>query len=98
MKTTTLSSTLKSKKIKIIDLLKIDTEGHELQVLEGAKNTISNVKSLLIEFHNDEIYLSYDPYKIHKFLLSKNFQLIKKIKFPFTTWEDRFYINKKYLK
>ena len=97
LKTTTLLSTLNNKKIKFIDLLKIDTEGHELQVLEGMRNKISKVKGILIEFHNDEIYVSYEPKKIHSFLLSNNFKLIKKIKFPFTTWEDRFYINKKFI-
>ena len=50
---------------------------------------------MLIEFHNDKIYVSYDPKKLHNFLVQNGFELAKKFKFPFTTWEDRFYINKK---
>ena len=52
---------------------------------------------MLIEFHNDKIYVSYDPKKLHNFLVQNGFELAKKFKFPFTTWEDRFYINKKNL-
>lgn len=42
---------VESQNIKIIDLLKIDTEGFELEVLEGAKNTLqnNNVKLILAE-------------------------------------------------
>ena len=67
LKTTTLLSTLNNKKIKFINLLKIDTEGHELQVLEGMRNKISKVKGILIEFHNDEIYVFYEPKKFIAF-------------------------------
>ena len=95
IKTVSLFSILKKKGIKKIDLIKIDTEGHELQVLQGIKNKIKNIKYMLIEFHNDKIYVSYDPKKLHNFLIQNGFELAKKFKFPFTTWEDRFYINKK---
>ena len=36
-------------KIKKIDVLKIDTEGSEVEVLEGAKNILKNTNILLIE-------------------------------------------------
>ncbi len=83
----------KKKKIKSIDLIKIDTEGHELNVLEGLGSQISNIKIILIEFHNNEIYLNYDSEKIHKFLVKKRFKLQKTFKFPLTKWEDRIYIR-----
>ncbi len=95
IKTVTLFNIFKNKKVKKIDLIKIDTEGHEFQVLQGLKNKIHDVKYLLIEFHNDKIYLSYDPKKLHNFLIKNNFILLEKFKFPFTTWEDRLYLNKK---
>ena len=79
--------------IETIDLLKIDTEGHEFQVIKGIKDKIKNVKLILVEFHNDEIYVSYNPTKLHEFLVSNNFELVKNFKFPFTTWEDRLYLN-----
>jgi len=37
-------------------LLKIDTQGFELQVLEGAKNTILNVSVIVMEVSFDELY------------------------------------------
>ena len=77
-----------------IDLIKIDTEGHEYEVLAGLGRKIKFIKAFLIEFHDDETYLNYSSYKIENILLKNNFFLKKKIKFPFTTWEDRLYLNK----
>ena len=94
VKTIKLSEMFKKKKIKKLDLLKIDTEGHELEVLQGLTAEIKKVKNILIEFHNDSIYLQYDSKKIHKYLIKQNFELMTVYKFPFSTWEDRFYRNK----
>ena len=94
IKITTLNNLLRKFKTKKIDLIKIDTEGHELEVLEGLKNTIKRVEIILIEFRNDNVYKNYKPSKIHKNLLKNNFYLAKVFKFPFTTWEDRIYIKK----
>ena len=94
IQTTTLFSILEKENIENIDFLKIDTEGHELEVLQGMKEKINKVKRILVEFHIDEIYISYNPEILHQFLISNKFELIKKFKFPFTTWEDRLYVNK----
>ncbi len=96
VKTRKLASIIKFKKIKKIDLMKIDTEGHELEVLKGIQKAIKNIRYILIEFHNDKIYLSYNPKKVHNYLIKNNFVLKKVCKFPFTTWEDRFYFNTKF--
>ncbi len=96
VKTKKLSEIIKSKKFKKIDLVKIDTEGHEFEVLKGMGRSIKNIKYILVEFHNDEIYLSYNPRKIHNYLIKNNFILKTAFKFPFTTWEDRFYFNNKF--
>ena len=94
IQTIKLSSFIKLKRIRSIDLLKIDTEGHEYEVLSGLGKDIKIVKIVLIEFHNDKIYKKYNNKKIHKLLIKNKFILIKKIKFPFTEWEDRVYINR----
>ena len=86
---------IKKEKIKKIDLLKVDTEGHELEVLLGLGKKIEIIQIILIEFHNDNIYLNYNSNKIHNHLLKHNFSLQTKLKFPFTEWEDRIYTNKK---
>ena len=93
IQTTTLFSILERENIDSIDFLKIDTEGHELEVLQGMKEKISKVKCILVEFHIDEIYINYNPELLHQFLISNNFKLVEKFKFPFTTWEDRLYVK-----
>mgnify|MGYP001484983665 FL=1 len=75
-------------------MLKIDTEGHEFQVLKGLGKEIKKINIILIEFHKPGIYLDYDSKKIHKYLLKNKFFLKKRIKFPLTTFEDRIYIKK----
>ena len=95
VKTRTLKRIINEKKVKKIDLVKIDTEGHELEVLIGLGEKINKIKCILVEVHQDSIYLSYKPKKIHNYLIKNNFVLKKTYSFPFTTWEDRFYINKK---
>ena len=94
VETIELASIIEKEKLKNVDLLKIDTEGHEFEVLFGLKRKIKKVKIILIEFHNDKIYEKYDGKKIHKYLIKNNFELKNKMKFPFTEWEDRIYINK----
>jgi FkbM family methyltransferase len=94
IKTVQLADVLKKNRIYKVDLLKIDTEGHELEVLEGLKKKINKIQFILIEFHQDKIYLKYSPKKIHNYLLKNNFILEAKFKFPFTSWEDRIYFNK----
>ena len=94
VKIITLNNLLKKNKIKQLDLVKIDTEGHELQVLQGIGRSIQKIKIILIEFRNDNVYKNYNPTKIHNNLIKNNFYLAKIFKFPFTTWEDRIYIQK----
>lgn len=97
VKSISLKKLVKKEKLNFIDLIKIDTEGHELKVLEGAGDFLKRcVKYIIIEFHNSNIFINYDPLKIEKFLKKNNFILKKSFKFPFTTWEDRIYLNKKY--
>ena len=92
-----LSDIIKKDSINKIDLLKVDTEGHELQVLRGAGSFLKEkVNFILIEIHNSNIFLNYDAKKIHNYLKKNKFTLKKIYKFPFTTWEDRIYQNKNF--
>ena len=93
IKTIRLDQIFIKNKLNKIDLLKVDTEGHEYEVLKGLNKKIKNIKWILIEFHHDKIYLKYNPKKIQNYLLKNNFVLQAKFKFPFTTWEDRIYLN-----
>ena len=80
-------------KISNIDLLKIDTEGHEKQVLEGALNLIKEkkIKYILLEFHLSNMYSNYSVNDLENFLDNYNFKLLKKYKLPFIPIEDRIY-------
>ena len=80
-------------KISNIDLLKIDTEGHEKEVLEGALNLIKEkkIKYILLEFHLSKMYKNYSTKDLENFLHNSNFRLLKKYKFPFLFFEDRIY-------
>ena len=92
-----LSLILQKNNLDSIDLIKIDTEGHEYEVLYGAGDYIKKINYILVEFHIDKIYENYNSDKIHNFLLENGFILQKKFSFPFTTWEDRLYKNSKFL-
>ena len=80
-------------KIPNIDLLKIDTEGHEKEVLEGALNLIKEkkIKYILLEFHLSKMYKNYSTKDLENFLDNSNFRLLKKYKFPLLFFEDRIY-------
>ena len=94
IKRMTLFDFIENKRIKKIDLIKIDTEGHELEVLKGLKNKLKIVNSILIEFQFNTVFLDYDANKIHKYLKKNDLVLKKRFHFPFTSWEDRIYVRK----
>lgn len=54
VKTVTLDSVVEQNDIFLI---KVDTEGHELSTLKGAKKTISRTSFLIIEAHDNEAFL-----------------------------------------
>ena len=75
-------------------LLKIDVEGHELNVLKGTKNTIKKISFVLIENQFFNIYKDNNIKECDDFLKSNQFDLIKKFRFPIFHFEDRLYKNK----
>ena len=93
LKTSTIDKYVNENNINIIDLLKIDTEGHELEVLMGSQKTIkeNKVKYILIELHSSKMYKNYSKIKIEQFLKNNNFILMKSFKFPFQTFVDNLY-------
>ena len=94
-----LSNILKLSKIKKIDLLKIDTEGHEFNVLKGAKNFLKNTHLVLFEFHyDDSIIKKYSYNDVNNFLQKKNFKLISKNKMILRKGYELIYKNNNFLK
>ena len=78
--TLTLDTFVKRKKIKSIDILKVDIDGFEYEFLQGAKNTIkkNKVKVILIEVNDKKKNYIKKEKKIINFLERKNFTLLKK--------------------
>ena len=72
IKTIKLNEFLKNN-ILNVDLIKIDTEGHEYEVLAGLEGKIKFIKAFLIEFHDDHTYLNYSSNKIEIFYSKNNF-------------------------
>tara|TARA_Y100000816_G_scaffold202894_1_gene149344 strand:+ start:640 stop:1329 length:690 start_codon:yes stop_codon:yes gene_type:complete len=93
IKTEKLDFFTKKRKLNKIDLLKVDTEGHELNVVKSGLKTLKKTKYLLIEFRQNDLYLNYSSQALHKIVLKNNFKLIKKFKFPLFSMEDRLYKN-----
>ena len=91
VKVISLKNFCKTKKIKSIDVLKIDVEGYEYKVLLGAKDILKNVKFIMIEIQNNDMYRDYSKNRIEKFLKKNNFKLIKTFNFPFMFFKDCIY-------
>lgn len=78
VKLTTLDKFIRDNQIDMVDILKIDTEGHELNVLKGAKKTLSKTRYLHIEITVDENNPTYTFSNVFSHLYSQayNFQLL----------------------
>ena len=75
----TIDNYIQSKNIEIIDIIKIDTQGYEPKVLEGALNSLKlkKIKSILVEIIISDIYKSnVSFFEIEKNLINNGYKLI----------------------
>ena len=92
----TLDSALLYKKLDLIDLIKIDTEGFEYEVLKGSKEILKKTKLVLFEHHYDNMILkNYNFRHINDFLVLNNFKKVFKAKMPFRKTFEYIYENRK---
>ena len=90
----TLDKYLSNLCLKKIDILKIDTEGHEYEVLQGASTNISKFKFIYFEHHYDNmIKKNYKFKNIHDLLLNNNFKQVFKSKMVFRKTFEYIYQN-----
>tara|TARA_B100000886_G_C20309422_1_gene443182 strand:- start:21 stop:737 length:717 start_codon:yes stop_codon:yes gene_type:complete len=83
-------------KINKIDLLKIDTEGHEYFVIKGSINTLKKIKYIYFEHHYDDMLIKGYKYSdIHDLLKKHNFVKIFKSKMFFRKTFEYIYENSK---
>jgi len=96
IKTTTLDKYLYDNHILNIDLIKIDTEGHEFEVLKGLKTNIKNVNTIIFEHHYDNmIKKKYTFSDINNFLKQNSFTKVFKVKMPFRKSFEYIYVKNK---
>jgi len=93
----TLDNLMKRHKINKLDFLKIDTEGYEYEVLNGAINSLKNhrIRHVMLERQLSNMYLNYNFENIEKFLDKNDFIDLKTFRFPLALFEDRIYTLKK---
>ncbi len=90
----TLDHFIEKNHIENIDLIKIDTEGYELNVLKGLSKNSKKVKLIYFEHHYDDMIIKdYKFSDIHKFLKNKGFIMIKKSKMIFRKSFEYVYEN-----
>jgi len=94
IKVITLDSFIKKNGIDYIDLLKIDTEGYELNILKGLNKYSNQVNLVYFEHHYDDMILkNYTFGNIHDLLVKKGFKMIKKSKMLFRKSFEYIYEN-----
>ncbi len=86
----------KKYKFKTFDLVKIDTEGHEFNILKGMGGYINKINVLLLEYHYDKSLIkNYSLNQLNSFLVNKNFQMISKNKMLLRKGYEIIYKNNK---
>ena len=91
---TTLSEFINSDCTEPIDILKIDTEGHEYACLEGLfKSPLKvDIEFIQLEIHYDDMYLNGKTLKEMSEILNRNgFELEAKVRHGFGNFEDVVY-------
>ncbi len=89
-----LSKYIKKKKITNIDILKIDTEGFELNVVKSLEDCTNIVKNIYFEHHYDDmIRKNYKYSDINQTLINLGFKKIYKSKMVFRKSFEYIYRN-----
>ncbi len=95
LQTLKLSDYLLENKIGTIDFLKIDTEGTELEIIQGLDKNIEKVKLIMFEHHFDNMIKKKYTFRIiNDYLLKNNFKKIYKSKMPFRKTFEYIYLKK----
>ena len=97
-----LADFLKQNSDVFYDVLKIDVEGHEMQVLEGLffnNDDKYPIQLIQIESHNDDMYINHGKQELIENILNQNgFFQIAKIRHGFGDFTEIIYENLKTIK
>ena len=75
--TISLDDFCKKKNITRVELLKIDTEGHEFKVLKSGKKILNKTKIIQVEIMDKKKNFAKKFTKINNFLIKHNFKLLE---------------------
>ena len=97
VKLDSLDNYMEKKNVDKIDLLKIDTEGHEYFVLKGGSRNLPKINYIYFEHHYDDMLdKGYTLSNIHEFLTNNNFKKIFKSKMYFRKTFEYIYENSRF--
>ena len=92
-----LDNYIEKKNINRINLIKIDTEGHEYFVLKGVLKNMHKINYIYFEHHYDNMLnKGYTFSKIHELLKKNNFKKIFKTKMYFRKTFEYIYENSRF--
>lgn len=86
VETMTLDKFVKKEKLTTIDVLKLDTEGNELNILKGAQNALKKTQIIYLEILAKKKIYNIKFNSIKKILHNNNFNLIYDKKISSSTW------------
>jgi FkbM family methyltransferase len=89
----TLDFFIQQMKLKKIDILKIDTEGHEMKCLLGLfKFNKHIIDYIQIEHHNDDMYqIAFNQNSFTDLLQKQDYKIVENIKHGFGDFKDLIY-------
>ncbi|MDZ4824705.1 MAG: FkbM family methyltransferase [Flavobacteriales bacterium] len=95
VKTLTLSDFIRHAEITTpIDVVKMDTEGHEYHCIAGAFSHQHTIRFIQLEHHNDDMYrnkFSFD--EITKLLEANGFEEMKRIRHGFGNFDEVLFVS-----
>ena len=99
----TLDSFLAGQGIERVDILKSDTQGHELEILKGAENVLRNnrIGLIYLELIFSPMYEGLPPlHEIFRHLAERNFSIVSIYEMQhqrnLADWADALFVNREY--
>jgi FkbM family methyltransferase len=95
----TIDNFMKERDLTYISLCKIDVEGFELEVINGARKNLEQQNIKLLQFEVQDCQLKYESSENIFLLLDElNYNLVGKIKHPTGKYHDYFYLASSFSK
>ena len=92
-----LGKFLEEKKIKNVEILKIDTEGYDFNVIKSLKNNLGLIEYIYFEHHfHNMLSKDYTFTQVHNFLVNNKFKKVFKTKMFYRKTFEYIYKNTKY--